>query len=364
MMSRFLLAFGLLPILVLAPPAIAGKYTEADKARMWLCSAARGDHQIAGKNKAEVLIHLLNGAAGVDPARDSDEVKREKLSTFWKNPALQERKNTGVYCYNTLGNGTLLWQTVDRGTFDLLPILLKMGADINMIDVTNGRTVLDELTAFYDWNSFHDETEWVSPRLRRSEDYSLRTARTHYVELREMGARHAAELPTLQSSAQREAACLTTEPGDAPQEYSDYPGGLATKFGALTPKAIEGATTVSPRQAACLIRALGPEMFVMHAMRDEEGLPGARKYLAATMAGTFDDEAQKVVNTFKRISDVDKPVLVYCHSDKCFLSYNSVLRLLKAGTKRVYWMRDGINGWKAAGYPVTRADGFLIGERN
>ncbi|PWF42923.1 hypothetical protein C7C56_021940 [Massilia glaciei] len=344
--------------------AKAAKYTEADKARMWLCTAGRGAHEIKGMDRREVLTHLLHKSAGVDVERDDDALKRQKMAAFWRDPALQGKDKKGIYCYGLHSRGTLLWQPVDRHAFELLPVMLKLGADINMIDVSNGRTLLDELVAFYDWNSKHDETEWVSPRVRRSEDYMFRTARDNYVRLREMGARHALELgDRTPGVAQREAACLVAGPGDALREFSDYAGGLATKMGALTPKEIKGAATVSPRQAACLMRALGSDMFVMHAMRDEFGLPGAHKYLAAAMSGSFDDEYQKQVATFSRISDKDKAVLVYCHSDKCFLSYNSALRLLHSGKKRVYWMRDGIRGWKAAGYPVAKANGFLIGER-
>jgi PQQ-dependent catabolism-associated CXXCW motif protein len=43
----------------------------------------------------------------------------------------------------------------------------------------------------------------------------------------------------------------------------------------------------------------------------------------------------------------DRPIVVFCHPD-CWASWNAAKRLVLAGYKRVYWFRDGVEGWQDA----------------
>ena len=47
-------------------------------------------------------------------------------------------------------------------------------------------------------------------------------------------------------------------------------------------------------------------------------------------------------------NDPTRPVVIYCHRS-CWLSWNAAKRALSYGYQHVYWYRDGIEGWKAAG---------------
>lgn len=47
-----------------------------------------------------------------------------------------------------------------------------------------------------------------------------------------------------------------------------------------------------------------------------------------------------------------RPVIIYCH-ESCWLSWNAAKRAISYGYRNVYWYRDGIEGWKAAGYPTS-----------
>lgn len=44
-----------------------------------------------------------------------------------------------------------------------------------------------------------------------------------------------------------------------------------------------------------------------------------------------------------------RPIVIYCHRN-CWLSWNAAKRAISYGYRNVYWFRDGIEGWKAAGY--------------
>ncbi|MGH8209820.1 MAG: MBL fold metallo-hydrolase [Steroidobacteraceae bacterium] len=45
-------------------------------------------------------------------------------------------------------------------------------------------------------------------------------------------------------------------------------------------------------------------------------------------------------------------LVIYCHKT-CWLSWNAAKRAISYGYRNVYWFRDGIEGWKAAGYPTA-----------
>lgn len=49
--------------------------------------------------------------------------------------------------------------------------------------------------------------------------------------------------------------------------------------------------------------------------------------------------------------DKNKPVVFYCLSSHCWLSYNASLRAVGEGYQNVLWYRGGFDAWKAAKYP-------------
>jgi PQQ-dependent catabolism-associated CXXCW motif protein len=49
---------------------------------------------------------------------------------------------------------------------------------------------------------------------------------------------------------------------------------------------------------------------------------------------------------------LSRPVVIYCHRN-CWLSWNAAKRAISYGYRNVYWYRDGVEGWKAAGYQTA-----------
>lgn len=148
------------------------------------------------------------------------------------------------------------------------------------------------------------------------------------------------------------AAC---KPGVDPQTPGDnnYPGGLSAVGSGLTPQTLPGATTVSAREAKCIIDKFGGEVVVLAAMIGSEQLPGAlNAYDAASSSPTLQASFATALEKVAR-GDKNRPIIVYCHHDRCFLSYNVALRAVQAGYRNVFWMRPGIAGWRAAGYPLA-----------
>jgi PQQ-dependent catabolism-associated CXXCW motif protein len=52
--------------------------------------------------------------------------------------------------------------------------------------------------------------------------------------------------------------------------------------------------------------------------------------------------------------DLGHPLVIYCHRS-CWLSWNAAKRAMSYGYRRVYWFSDGMEGWRAAGFPTANA---------
>ena len=52
--------------------------------------------------------------------------------------------------------------------------------------------------------------------------------------------------------------------------------------------------------------------------------------------------------------DPDWPLVFYCRAD-CWLGWNATRRALALGYRRLYWYREGIDGWQQAGLPLVPA---------
>ncbi|MBQ5946981.1 rhodanese-like domain-containing protein [Massilia sp. ST3] len=150
---------------------------------------------------------------------------------------------------------------------------------------------------------------------------------------------HAASAADLKSAA---SACRL---GEEVKRYSDN-----ERESGETPLAIEGAVTVTSREARCLMNKLGKELIVIAAVDDERKLPGAipMRWAAGDAAGV----QSRLADTLADLTQGRKsrPLLVYCHHLKCGLSQQVAMRAAKAGYPNVYWLRWGMLGWKQAGY--------------
>lgn len=155
--------------------------------------------------------------------------------------------------------------------------------------------------------------------------------------------------------------CPLQRAADPTGEYdASYAGGLSVRAGGLTPATAPGATTVSPREAMCLMEA-EESLLVVAAMSDESGIQDSYPMPIGGAGGSFDDAVQaRYIAELDRLTgnDRNRPILIYCHHIRCFLSYNAALRAAHAGYRRIYWMREGLAGWRTAGFGT----GFVRGE--
>ncbi|WP_457419891.1 rhodanese-like domain-containing protein [Roseateles sp. P5_E7] len=132
-----------------------------------------------------------------------------------------------------------------------------------------------------------------------------------------------------------------------------------------TPASIPGGQVVTTRQ---LVATLGarregganalPPLLLFDVLGGAERLPGALNAVPAHQAGSFDDNVQREFGAFlKQVTQgrQDLPLVFYCASTMCWMSYNAALRAIRMGYQKVGWYRGGVEAWKEAGLPIERA---------
>ena len=114
-----------------------------------------------------------------------------------------------------------------------------------------------------------------------------------------------------------------------------------------SPLAVPGAQTVSPAQAYALLLQGVPFIDVrnprLHARRH---IPGAHHL---DLSSGFTQSA------LEAIVDHDKPLVIYCSGRKCRRSSRASGFAVEWGFTQVKYFRDGIVGWRDAGYSLHEA---------
>lgn len=130
-------------------------------------------------------------------------------------------------------------------------------------------------------------------------------------------------------------------------------------YTAPTPLVISGARLIATRELETLVAPGRPEQPVLVDVAAGEGhftLPGAIWIPGAGRGTSFVDpiQAQFIVLMAKLTGgDKSRPLVYFCVSAQCWLSYNAALRAVAAGYTQVYWYRGGIEAWRAAGLPLA-----------
>ena len=154
---------------------------------------------------------------------------------------------------------------------------------------------------------------------------------------------------------------VAEKPIDLPQTWIGETAGLYTELDGENPERVAGASTVSARQARCLLNR-SPKPVVLAAISGRWGIPGALGVdWAATPSGDLHDGLATKLSAFVRQKAAVKnpPVLVYCQHDECRMSTNVVKRLVASGFTNVSWLRGGIVDWLVQATPVGPVEPVL-----
>jgi len=161
-------------------------------------------------------------------------------------------------------------------------------------------------------------------------------------------------LPTI-AAAEEQLALFSTD------------GYRQTQYRSPTPPSIDGAQTLDTAALKALLEEQSDVVLVdvyrsqwlAGRFIDSEphaNLPGSI-WLANTGDGDLQPEwASYLSENLARASqgNLEQPIVFYCRSD-CWLGWNATRRAHALGYKRLYWYRDGVDGWEQAGLPLHPA---------
>ena len=119
-----------------------------------------------------------------------------------------------------------------------------------------------------------------------------------------------------------------------------------------TPASIPGGQVITTKGIVELVQGRQTPFIIIDVLGGPELLPGATYAVPAHQAGSFNDATQHEFGQFLQQmtgGNKEMPLILYCQSTQCWMSYNASLRAINLGYKNVLWYRGGIEAWKAAG---------------
>ncbi|MEE9329306.1 MAG: rhodanese-like domain-containing protein [Parvularculaceae bacterium] len=122
-----------------------------------------------------------------------------------------------------------------------------------------------------------------------------------------------------------------------------------------TPTKIPGGLMITTEALFMMINQKPGQVAIFDVLNGPELLPGAYTAGPAAAPGNFQDRTQQEFGQFLQKTtqgNKQKPLVFYCQSTQCWMSYNAALRAINMGYTQVLWYRGGIEAWKMAGLPT------------
>ena len=132
-------------------------------------------------------------------------------------------------------------------------------------------------------------------------------------------------------------------------------------YAAPTPRTVPGGRTVGTAQLQAWLRrdaAARPLLFDVIGGTGHDSIPGAHWLPGAGRGSSLDDAVQaELSRTLLALTGGDKtrPLVFFCVSTHCWLSYNAALRAIALGHRAVHWYRGGLEAWIDAGGDLAPA---------
>ena len=124
-----------------------------------------------------------------------------------------------------------------------------------------------------------------------------------------------------------------------------------------TPRSHPTAKTITTRQLVELYKASKPPALI-NVLDWTEGsfaLPGTTWIQGMARTSLSREQTTELRLLLAQVApDTASPVVVYCLSWECWMSYNAALTLGELGYRNVYWYRGGRSAWDQAKLPVVR----------
>ncbi len=122
-----------------------------------------------------------------------------------------------------------------------------------------------------------------------------------------------------------------------------------------TPASIPGGQVITTKGLVSLVNGKQAPYLLLDILGGPEVIPGSQYAVPASQPGTFNDQTEQQFGQFLQQAtrgQKDYPLVLYCLSPECWMSYNASLRAINLGYTNVLWYRGGIESWKMAGLPI------------
>ena len=124
---------------------------------------------------------------------------------------------------------------------------------------------------------------------------------------------------------------------------------------APTPRTVPDVKTISTKELVEVLTNVKPVL--INVLGWKEGafaIPGTTwiQGIAKPLDPAQMSELRKVLSDIA--PDKNTPVILYCLSWECWMSYNTALTVRELDYTNVYWYRGGLESWNQAGLPVVR----------
>jgi len=131
---------------------------------------------------------------------------------------------------------------------------------------------------------------------------------------------------------------------------------------APTPLTVPGAKTIKTVELKEML-AKDPTIPAVDVLGSKNSLKGAVGMPGAGDSVLLGLEKEKFPKVLESLTGGDKkrPIVFFCLSSECWMSYNSSLHAVSAGYENVLWYRGGTDAWKGASgdfEPLKRAPGW------
>ena len=127
-----------------------------------------------------------------------------------------------------------------------------------------------------------------------------------------------------------------------------------------TPNQLPGGRLVTTPELVQLLQNPQQGALVFDVLGGPQMLPNAIPVVPASQGGSFDDQVQRDFGQYlQQVTQgrKDRPMVFYCQSSQCWMSYNAALRATRLGYTNVLWYRGGIEAWQQAGGPLVSPQG-------
>lgn len=124
-----------------------------------------------------------------------------------------------------------------------------------------------------------------------------------------------------------------------------------------TPSSIPGGQVITTQGLRELVDGRTP-FLLLDVLGGPQVIPGAQSAVPAAQTGSFSDATQQQFGQFLQQAtrgNREYPIVLYCQSRECWMSYNAALRAINLGYTNVLWYRGGIEAWQAAGQMLQQA---------